>query len=324
MLLDRHRYSEEWRVQWEGFVKSAINGTFLHSRAFFDHNERNAADDHSLLFVKKNKLIAVFPAIVYEKGGQKILHSHGRSTYGGFVVDGKVGIEESVAIIDHIIEEAKSIGAAEIIIRNPFRIFYRTISDESDYAMWYRNFKVKTRELEIYVDLRDNIEVIRRRYENGTKYNIKKAWKFVTVRESDDIDAFWPILEENLGAKHGLKPVHSLEDIHKLLRHVGTDYVKFFGAYYEGKLAGGCLVFVCGAKGLHAQYIGQDGSYQEFRPINAVTDYILEWGAQNGFHYFNLGTANEEGGRVINTGLFHFKESFGGRGVLRETMHLIL
>jgi hypothetical protein len=324
MQLEQVRYSQEWRDTWEEFVRTAINGTFLHSRAFFDHNPKNIAEDHSLLFLKKNKVVAVFPAILYEKEGRKIFHAHGRSTYGGIVVNDKVGIEEAVEIIDLIIAEAHALAVAELIVRNPFRIFYDRISDESDYAMWYRHFQVKTRELEIYIDLRDGIEAVRKRYENGTKYNIKKAWKFVTVRESNDLDQFWPILEENLASKHALKPVHSLADMYALLGHVGPEYIKFFGAYYEGKLAGGCLVFICGKKGLHAQYIGQEAIYQEFRPVNAVTDYILEWGATRGYHYFNLGTANEDSGRAINSGLFHFKGSFGGRGVLRETMHLML
>jgi len=55
-----------------------------------------------------------------------------------------------------------------------------------------------------------------------------------------------------------------------------------------------------------------------------VIDHIINWGTENKYSYFNLGTANEEAGRKINYGLFHFKEGFGGRGILRETMHLIL
>jgi len=301
-----------------------MNGTFLHAKAFYDHNPKNIEEDHSLLFFKKGKLIALLPAIAYQRDGKRVFHSFGRSTYGGIIINDKVGIDEAIGIIDLIIEESKENNINEIVIRNPFRIFYSTIHDATDYALWYRDFKLKGRELEIYIDLRKGIEAIRKRYENGTRYNIKKAWKFVTVKESNDIDLFWPILEANLAVKHGQKPVHSLAEIHHIIEMVGSEYVKFFGAYCNGILAGGCLVFVCGKKALHAQYIGQDSVYQEFRPINAIIDYVIEWGTEHGYDYFNLGTANEDGGRTINNGLFHFKEGFGGQGVLRETMHLIL
>lgn len=75
---------------------------------------------------------------------------------------------------------------------------------------------------------------------------------------------------------------------------------------------------------IHAQYVASDSNYQDLRPLNAVIDEISDWGFKNSFSYFNLGTANESAGREINYGLFHFKEGFGGRGILRETMHLIL
>jgi hypothetical protein len=324
MIFEKHRYNNAFREQWDAFVSTATNGTFLHTRAFYEHNPKNIEEDHSLIFLKKDKIAAIFPAIVYQLDGRAILHSHGRSTYGGIIVGDKVGVEDAVEIIDQIIAEAKDIGAAEIIIRNPFRIFYETISDESDYAMWYRGFRLKSRELEIYIDLRDGTEAARKRYENSKKYHIKKAAKFITVRESEDLEQFWPLLEENLAARHEAKPVHTLGEMQELIRGVGNSNVRFFGAYHEDKLVGGMVVFVFGKLALHSQYTAQDANFQEFRPVTGIIDHVIEWGAARGYRYFNLGMGNEDGGKVINSGLFHFKGSFGGRGVLRETMHLTL
>ncbi len=321
MKLEKVRYSAEWADKWDAFISTAINGTFLHSRKFYNHNDRSSADDHSLLFLKKGKVAAVLPAVV--RNGT-VLYSHGYATYGGFVIDDSIGVEEAVEMVGLVIEEAKELNYTEIVIRNPFKIFYGQLSEESDYAMWYHDFKLKGRELEIYVSLEGQIDAIKKRYENGTKYNIKKAWKFVEVRDTTDFEGFWNILENNLQAKHGRAPVHTIEDFRRLLNNVGEESIKLFGGYVNGQLVCGCVVFICGKHALHAQYIGQNNEFQEFRPINAVLDYIIEWGNKNGYKYFNLGTANEDGGKTINTGLFHFKEGFGGRGVLRETMHFLL
>jgi hypothetical protein len=316
------RYSEAWRNEWEAFVATAINGTFLHSRAFFDHNQQNSVDDASFIYYKKRKIVAVLPAVCYEKGDKKYLHSHARATYGGFVVSEGVGIEEALLMLDLLFAQAQAMDVSEIIIRNPFRIFNAGLADETDYAMWYKGFVLASRELEIAVDLRPDLATIRSRYENGAKYNLKKALKSpnLQLRQSEDFASFWAMLEANLLAKHGTKPVHNLDDFLQLRQLVGAQNIRLFAAYIGEEMACGVLVFLFGKKAIHAQYIASDAQYQELRLLNAVIDDVIAWGQSEKYNYFNLGTANEAQGREINFGLFHFKEGFGGRGVLRETM----
>ncbi|HRO41247.1 MAG TPA: GNAT family N-acetyltransferase [Flavipsychrobacter sp.] len=323
-MLEIIRYSEaEHRKGWDEFISRSVNGNFLHSRAFYDHNPANSEDDCSFLFFKKNKIVAVVPACLLHKEDKVVFQSHPRSTFGGFVMGTEIGTVEAVELVGLLIAESKTLGAKEIIVRNPFRILNNRLADETDYAMWYHGFSLLSRELEIAIELQPSVEIIEKRFENGTKYNIKKAEKSVATRLTDDFETFWNMLEKNLSDKHGKKPVHSLADILRLRQLVGEENVLLFGGYTEGKMICGTVVFKFGNRALHAQYIASDFAYQELRAINAVTHYIIKWGHEQGFQYYNLGTANE-GGKVINEGLFHFKESFGGRGVLRETMHLIL
>ncbi len=316
-------YNESLRSEWEDFVRQSTNGNFLHTRAFYDQNPQNAADDASLMFYRKGKLAALLPAVIYTKDNRTVLHSHLRSTYGGYIVSPKTGMLDAVAMVQATSDHAAAQGIDEIIIRNPFRIFYSSISDETDYAMWYNGFTILYRELETYIDLRPPLDEIKKGYDKGTKYNTIKAWKTVTVQETEDFEGFWEMLSENLMSKFGKQPVHSLEQIIALRNAVGKDNIRLFGAFTEGKLIGGCVTFIF-SNGIHAQYIAQDNNFQEHRCINAVTDFIIDWGKSNNFTCFNLGTGNDAQGRFINEGLTHFKESFGGRGVLRETMHKIL
>lgn len=325
MKVEIVRYTEEHANAWNELVSKSINGTFLHSRSFFDHNPLNKQDDCSFLYYKKNKVAGVIPCNLYEREGKRILHSYMRSTYGGFVVNEENGVEEAVEMVEKLIAEAKALDVQEIIIRNPFRIFQRQLCDETDYAMWYHGFTLKSRELEIAIDLRAAAaDKLKLRYNNGTKYNVKKAVKFVQVSESDDYKTFWYLLEQNLLEKHGTKPVHSLDGFNILKSNVGDDKIKLFAGFVDNKMVCGVVTFLFRNTAIHAQYIGSDSACQDIRPLNAVIDYIIEWGHREKFEYFNLGTANEQGGRVINNGLFHFKEGFGGRGTLRETMSLTL
>jgi len=324
MKLEIVRYTDQYRSDWDKLVDSSVNGTFLHKRSFYDHNPLNANDDCSFLYLKKNRITGVVPCTLFQRNDKNILQSHLRSTFGGFVINDEVGVEEALEIVEQLVSEARKLNVDEIIIRNPFRIFNQSLCDETDYAMWYQGFKIRSREVEIAVDISKPLETIKSKYYNGNKYNIKKAVKHITVTESTDFRYFWEILEKNLNDKHGKSPVHSLEDIARLITCVGADKVKLFAAYHDSKMVCGMVLFVTSAKAIHAQYIGLDEDFQEYRPLNVLIDFVIEWGHKAGYQYFNLGTANENEGRDINQGLFYFKESFGGRGVLRETMALTL
>lgn len=322
MPIECRPYNGLLEKEWDAFIeKNKRNATFLHSRQFYKHNPLNSQDDASLMFYKKNKLTGVLPATLYKKEGQLIFHSHPRSTYGGFVMENAAGVEEAMEMVETTVQFARQQQVNEIIIRNPFRIFHQIPTDETDYAMWYHGFVVKSRELECSVKLDEHIFS---RYENGARYNIKKALKTVETLETEEYPRFWEMLTSNLLEKHGSKPVHSLPQFQQLMDLCGKDKVKLMGGFIEGKLVCGVLLFLCAPMVIHAQYIASDGQYQETRPLNAVIDHIIRWGVENKYSYFNLGTANEEAGQKINYGLFHFKEGFGGRGILRETMHLHL
>lgn len=327
MKWDCKKFEIKDETQWDDFIaKESINGTILHTRKFLNHNPLNAVDDYSLLFYKNGKIGAVMPATLSKSESSSIvLHSHPRITYGGFVTGRTVGIADAIEIVQKMLLKAKEVNADEIIVRNPFRVFQQTFADESDYAMWLNGFSIKYREIEVAIDLRgDFLTEIQKRYDNGTKYNIKKAYKFVKPKLTNDYAAFWTMLEKNLAEKHQLKPVHTYNEFETLRSLIDLDSIRLIGGFIDDRMVCGVVLFVIGSHALHAQYVASDADYQEFRPINAVLDFIIQWGNTNKFHYFNLGTPNESNGYKLNNGLAHFKESFGGRGVLRETMHLTL
>ncbi len=322
MQIECRQYNESLEREWDAFIESnKRNATFLHSRKFFLHNPLNQTDDCSLMFYENNILVAVLPANCYANNSKKrIFHSHQRSTYGGFVINSQVGVDDAVEIVKKSIDFATENKIDELIIRNPFRIFNQLPSDETDYAMWYHGFTIRSREIESAIVLNEHTKKM---YADSTNRSIKKALKNVKVGFSDNYPEYWRILTENLVAKHGVQPVHNIEQFLTLYTLVGRNSIKLVTAEMDGKIIGGIILFIT-TTALHAQYIASDHSFQGVRPVNAVIDFIIDWGIENKFLYFNLGSGNEDGGRKINSGLFGFKEGFGGRGVLRETMSLKL
>lgn len=317
------RFRDDLEEVWDEFVYTkAKNATFLHSRKFYNHNDLNKTDDCSLLFFKKNKIIALFPAILSEADNNKVLYSHQRSTYGGFVFSNDISIADLDLIITLLIDYAKAESIKQIIIRPTFSIYHKTLSQEVDFLLWKNGFSIKSRELELAIDLGLDTENL---YTDSAKRSIKKAAKAgVMVQESADMEGYWKVLEKNLAEKYGKAPVHSIQEIINLGTLVGKEKIRLFTATLNENIIAGILTFVANERVLHAQYIASDNHFQDFRPLNAVIDHIAKKAKEEGFSYFNLGMVTEPGGEELNEGLCRFKEGFGARGVLRETMQLIL
>jgi Acetyltransferase (GNAT) domain len=316
------RYREGYSGAWDDFVENkSINGTFLHSRKFYNHHAENRIDDHSFLFFKKNKLVSVIGCALQSDGARLI--SHPRSTYGGFIVNKVVGVEDALSIVQLFLEEAKKMGVKEIIIKNPFRIFYKKPCDEFDYALWYFGFEVLYRELEmaIPVDHKTNIET---NYTEGTRSGVHKALKTLQVEESTNYKHYWELLERTLKERYQTTPTHSYEQFCGLVHHVGDEKIKLFVTKKEQQVIAGMVLFLLNEICVHAQYIAYDIAFQNERPLNILLHKVSKWAQEKGYRYFNLGRANEDNGNIVNFNLFKFKESYGSRGVLRETMHIKL
>ena len=322
MELQLVRFSEEHKEVWDEFLKQTVNGTFLHSRKFFQHNEVNATDDHSLMFYKKNQLVALFPSIAYEKEGERILHSHLRSTYGGILYKTCLAVADLESVLVLLTDYARKNQFSRVIIRPSFSIYHCTLAAELDYLLWKNGFQIISRELELAIDLSFDLEEI---LDDSTRRSIRKAAKCgVVVEETENYASYWEVLERNLQSRYGKKPVHSLEQINLLRNLVGTKNVRLFCAMVSGKIVGGILTFAANDRVLHAQYIASDLEFQDYRPLNAVIHFVSAKAKSEKFKYFNLGMVSEPGGLDFNYGLSRFKEGFGARGVLRETMQLSL
>lgn len=317
------RYNNTREEEWDYFIdKSSLNSTFLHSRRFLNHNPLNNSDDFSFMFFKKGKIAACIPAILIETKGRKVWNSHFRLTYGGLIVSKGVGIEDVMEITRLIENEMITNRIDEAIVRNTFRVFNRKFCDEFDYSLWKTGFMLKSREIELGISLIDmKYSDIVDQYENGNKYNIKKALKTVEIKFSDDFLSFWNLLEMNLLKRHNQRPVHDFETITRLKNLLKDGEVKLVAAFEKDIMIGGIILFNFMDLYLHAQYIASSFDHQHIRPVNALINYVIKWACENNYHYFNLGTPNEENGNIVNFGLSYFKEGFGCRSCLRETMH---
>jgi lipid II:glycine glycyltransferase (peptidoglycan interpeptide bridge formation enzyme) len=152
---------------------------------------------------------------------------------------------------------------------------------------------------------------------------LKKAQKMVTL--SGDPALFgelWAVIAQNLARKHDAKPVHSLDEL-ALLQERFPEYIIIRCALMEGRVEAG-VVFFNSPSVWHAQYIAASESAYNVSALDAVFDAAITEAQQAGARYFDFGTSNEDGGKVLNDGLYRYKSEFSGGGVAHEFYEISL
>ncbi|MDO5156060.1 MAG: GNAT family N-acetyltransferase, partial [Eubacteriales bacterium] len=141
---------------------------------------------------------------------------------------------------------------------------------------------------------------------------IKNELVLKKIASETELVAFYSILCENLG-KYNVKPVHTLEEVNKLLHFYIKDESEVFGVYKgEEMIAGGMLFYFQNVKCAHTQYLAAKQEYNSLSPMTYLYYSILEQMKEKGFSKVSWGTVTEDRGKVINLGLVLSKESYGG------------
>lgn len=139
----------------------------------------------------------------------------------------------------------------------------------------------------------------------------------ITVVESGDYEAFWKILRENLASKYGASPVHSLEEIIALAATFPKNIKLYLATASSGEPLGGTVLFIT-PEVVHTQYISATPEGKKMGAIDVLFDRLINETDFNS-RYFDFGTSNEDGGRVLNESLICQKEGFGARAICYDT-----
>ena len=302
-MIEINKYSEENFKDWNDFLSTSKNSTFLFNRNFMGYHSHRF-DDFSLIVKENKKIVALLPANIDNLG---TLHSHQGLSYGGFIFKRNEKLNNISKYIYFSLKFLLENGIKTLIYKS-FPRFYNDLgSDEVEYNLFILEAHLYRRDSALVIDLKNKIE-----FQNRRKRSVKKGRKFNTeIIESNSFDEFWnKILKPNLKLKHNTQPVHSLDEI-ELLANRFPRNIKQFNAYIDNKIVAGTTVFETPTVA-HAQYIS---SSEEGRKSGGL-DYLFEQLICERYSqkkYFDFGISNENEGKNLNHGLLDWKEGFGGR-----------
>jgi hypothetical protein len=302
------RYRPESRAEWDQFVRSSKNGTFLLERGYMDYHAERFPDHSMLVREPEGSLVAILPA--HEDGAG--LTSHGGLSYGGFVTGDAMRVPLMLGIFEAVGAYLAALGFGRWVYKTIPTIYHRIPAEEDRYALFLAGADLCRRDVLAVIDRREPPA-----YQDRRRRAVGKAHKLgLIVREDPDLAGYWEVVRENLSRRHDARPVHSLEEIAALAARFPAGIRLFTCRDGEGELLAGVLIYHS-AMVAHAQYIASTETGRRQGALDLLLDDLIQRRFRD-TAYFDLGISNESGGRVLNRGLIEQKEGFGARAVVHD------
>tara|TARA_Y100000385_G_scaffold5994_1_gene6670 strand:- start:6407 stop:7384 length:978 start_codon:yes stop_codon:yes gene_type:complete len=296
------KYTPKHHLAWDTFIAGAKNATFLFARDFMEyHSDRFT--DYSLLVYKDEQLYAVLPANII---GNK-LYSHKGLTYGSFVLSEKAKLLYTFEAFKALLTFLHHQSISTVELRN-IPTFYNTMpSDELSYFLFKAHATLIKRDALMVIDTTHKIK-----FQKNRREGINKAKRSgLTIAVDDNFEGFWnEILIPNLQKKHGIAPVHSLEEIQTLAAKF-PDNIKQVNVYKDNVLVAGTTVFLTKTT-IHPQYVSGNSDKNAHGSLDLAYDYIINH-FDDSKRYFDFNISSEQNGEALNSGLIFWKESCGAR-----------
>lgn len=314
-MLSLRRYTPSDAELWDRLVVSSRNGTFLLQRPYMDYHADRFCD-HSLLYIYKERLVAVLPASEHDNR----IVSHGGLTYGGFVLSDVVTATMLGEMLEKTIEYYRQKGFVSLTIKPIPHIYHRQPAEEELYWLFRKNARLEARGLSSTVSLADPLpySTLRRRKVRNAQ---KAGCQVVFTEDRKQQQAFWNILTEVLGVRHHRLPVHSFAEMELLTSRFPQNIQHAVVLSVTGEVIAGTVLYVQ-APVVHAQYIAASGEGRELGALDLLFDTLIRQCASQGYQYFDFGISTEDGGNYLNEGLIFQKEGFGARSTLYDAYTL--
>ena len=310
------RYTTDDCDEWDAFVRTSRNGTFLFERSYMDYH-RDRFVDFSLMYLNaKNKPIALLSGNAVGMSCQDtpaVYSSHSGLTYGGFILSPKTKAHEVLSLFDVTRQYLKEQGFSYWDYKAIPYIYHQMPSEEEEYALWLNHATLTSCAISTTIDLQSNF-ALHIDTEKQRRHN-KALREGFSIHETDDFSEFWRVVEERLDKKYHVRPVHSLAEI-TLLHNAFPQQIRCFVATLNDRIEGGVVIYETQLVA-HAQYSEATPFGMERGVMSLLYLHLIDYYKSHrpDIRFFDFGISTESGGLYLNRSLISFKEDFAGRGV---------
>jgi len=302
-MVDIVKYESNYKSLWDGFVRRSKNGSFLFHRDYMEYHSDQFLDS-SLLFFENGNLVSIMPANV----AGDIFYSHSGLTFGGIVSDRKMKIGVMLELFDSLMTYLSQHRIQTLVYKAVPHIYHVLPAEEDLYALFRYNAKLIKRDVSSAILFDEPIP-----FRKGRKWSIKQGKKYgLTIKQTNDFEAFMSIEEAVLTSKYDVKPTHTPSEIESLAQKF-PENIKLFAAYKDEIMLAGVVIYE-NKTVVHTQYIASSDTGKKMGATELLLDYLITQ-YSSGQKYFDFGISTEKGGAYLNRGLVAYKEGFGARAI---------
>ena len=295
-------------AEWDSFVEKSNNGVFLHTRRFISYHGNRFVDQSLVFRHESGRIAGIFPAAQDPDDPKRVI-SHPGLTYGGLVYGGRTSIEEVDDMLEGALNWYRQHGVGALIYKVTPPHLHGRLSQIDPYLLWKRGGVLERRDLWNVIALGG-----KRTLSKGRKWSVKKARQTASISEDNSprsYGQFHQILTAGLQDRHGVRPVHSLDDM-LLLRDLFPNNISLWVARSaQMELLAGCWVFNLGSQAWHTQYIGSTEAGRDCFATDLLLETVVQAAEEIAMRHFSFGASTEQDGRNYNNGLFNYKAGFG-------------
>lgn len=312
-------YSKEQREEWNGFVAASKNGTFLFDRGFMDYHADRFVDASLVFRDGRGRVCGLLPAN-YDAASQVVL-SHGGLTYGGLVL-GSRAVQSSVGEMLALAAGFYRLqcNALQLVYKPVPGIYHSYPAEEDLYALHSMGAVLKWRAVSSAMPPAAHLP-----FRKGRKACVAKARREgITVRRASDavsVRRFHALLTDCLLKRHGVAPVHSLDEMCLLMERFPCN-ISLYVAERGGEMYAGAWMFES-HNVAHTQYLANSDAGRRIGAEDILLAYLIDE-AFVSRRYFDFGISTENNGTYLNENLISLKEGFGARSVCYDTYVLDL
>lgn len=307
-------YRKENKAEWDAFVTTARNSTFLFMRDYVEyHSDRFT--DASLMAYSSGRLRALLPANISDG----VLYSHQGLTYGGWILaDNHSDGDDVLRLFEALIEYCKMNGIHQVVYKPLPWIYARQPAQEDVYALWRLGGVMSACNLASVVELAHpaTFDQMRRRHLNNA---LKENLCIAEQNDDESLKEYWQLLSLCLATRHEAKPVHTLPEILSLKKRFPKN-IRLYTVRADERLICGILIYDS-PRVARCQYIATNEEGRQKHALPLLAEYLIRT-MQKDRLYFDFGTSNLNGGHILDCGLHNHKFGMGGRGVAYATYQL--
>lgn len=308
------RYEKKYCTLWNNVVDESRNATFLFYRSYMDYHEDRIEDASLLIFDDNNHCVALFPASVNKE--LQIVYSHAGLTYGGILLNQTTRTVAIKEIFNLIAKYYICDGYKQLIYKPIPYIYHKTPAQEDLYWLFRADAALTSRNISTTIDLNSPIlfTTLRER-----KINKARKENLTVKQDNMYLPGYWKILSDVLKTRHGVAPVHTIDEIVKL-SDLFPQNIKLYTIHNElNDLLAGILAYIT-TEVVHVQYIAASENGRNAGALDLLFSEVIKMIKESSSHrFFDFGISTENGGKILNEGLIFQKEGFGGHGVCYDS-----